>query len=215
MRNSIIGVAVAAIILSCAGGEAGAVTLGFDDLTVGALPGVYGGLVWTNPEEHGIVDGSNYYTFPNAFQNGTITSPNVMYSTGTLTVTKEGAGSFNFDSTYLMSAWQDGMTLEFSASLAGAQKYLADFTAPGPAGPPLLETFNWQDIDTLKITTLVPGVDNPGFNGFGSFVVIDNFSYQSAAAVPEPSSLLLVAAGLAGLFLLRRKIAAPPLPLVS
>ncbi len=39
----------------------------------------------------------------------------------------------------------------------------------------------------------------------GSSFVLDDLAYRSAAAVPEPASALLVAAGIAGLALRRRR----------
>ena len=97
--------------------------------------------------------------------------------------------------------------LLFTGLLGGLSKYQTlTVTAPGPAGPPLLETLNWQGIDTLRVTT-IEGTPNRAFpGGSGPYLAIDDFTYDAnAAPVPESSSLLLFGIGFAGLITFKRK----------
>ena len=170
--------------------SANATVLMFDELRFEGdemgLPNSYMGLTWnewrvcdTNIEHFGhAVSGDNtvYHASP-----ASITGPN-----------------FNFYGTYLSGAYKDGMSIDVVGIRDGNQVYSS--TVLTRAQTLIWFDFNFLNIDELLIscyggTPVEPYLEN------SDVFHMDNFTYS---AVPEPSTFVLLAIGIAGI--LGRKI---------
>ena len=68
-----------------------------------------------------------------------------------------------------------------------------------------LETFNWTDINEVDFVGS-GGTHHSGYSGSGTQVALDNLTITTGViSNPEPSSLAIVGAGLAGLGLAHRR----------
>jgi hypothetical protein len=107
--------------------------------------------------------------------------------------------NFNFFSAYLTGAWKNDHNIEVQGFSGGNLLY--DQTVVASATNPTLFTFNYLNIDRLYFDSF--GGQSAGFDATANGFVMDNFTFEF---IPEPSSLLLTAAGALLLWpLLKRK----------
>ena len=166
-----------------------------------APPAGYGGLNW--PQAWGVLDAVNEGNVfgPNGYTAGMVSPRNVAYvgegATAAFTSTSPGA-KFYFYSAYLTAAWNDGFTLRVTGSFSGTQLYDNLYTLNASA--PMLINFNYFGVDRVEMVMTAPGVHHAGYAYSGNQFLMDNMS-----VAPEPATTLLMALGLCGLLLTRRK----------
>jgi PEP-CTERM motif-containing protein len=180
--------AFASLLFFVSTGTAQAVTLTFDDLSgSGTLADGYGGINW----------GGDWGYF-DAFQDPYTPSsaPERIYSPNT------GSGEYSFDfvtpdqvfvgayfsgydlATVSFNLYNDGILVWTSGSLAPSST--PTFLASGYGGP----------VDSVGV-----------FSALNDFYVMDDVTYNATLPepIPEPTSILLVATGIAGAALRRRR----------
>ncbi|MEH2308966.1 PEP-CTERM sorting domain-containing protein [Nostoc sp.] len=170
-------------------GEAQGLVLTFDDLDATSqfdgneIPNGYGGLNWDN---FYYLTTPTYQINPSGYTFGTVSSPNVAYNLfgDPATVSIDG-GQFDFNSAYLTAAWSNGLDILVEGFSDGITKYATIVTVDTTS--PTQFNFDFLDIDSLKFTS--SGGINAGYEGSGTQIVLDNFTYNSKT-VPEPTTIL-------------------------
>ena len=187
------------VLIVGAGHYARAEVITFDNLaTLTAVPNGYGGLNWTNFYALDATD----LTFPNGYTNGVVSPNNVAYNgNGNIAFITPGAAfgtTFNFLGAYFTGAWRDGLSIEIIGGLNGKTVY--DNTITVNSESPTYYALNYTNINELDFISY--GGTYEGYGLDGTQFAMDGLS------VPEPSLLILVGLGAAGLGLrLRRKAA--------
>ncbi len=185
-------VAVALLVFGTAAG-AKATVLTFDDISTSSsgipiLDG-YGGLNWANMW---VLDSSSRV---DGYKNGTVSLDNVAFNGFGDMATVTSVSSFDFSGAYLTGAWTNGLSIDVfgysGAILLYSQTVVVDTLAPTWFG------FNYLGIDKLTFNSY-------GGSG-GTQFAMDNFIFNGAAPVPEPSTMILLGAGLVGLVVFRKK----------
>jgi len=111
---------------------------------------------------------------------------------GPFTITKVGGGTFSFQDTYIRSYFNYfiGSETSITGYLNGFEVGQVTFTMRN----------SWQNIEAnfANIDQLVVG-------GWNMYVLADNMTFNGTTPVPEPSTMLLLGFGLAGLAAFRKK----------
>lgn len=196
--------------------QAAPIVLDFGDLspsTLDVIPDGYQGFEWRGVGE--IVNLSMAFyaptlrgecsttggIFAGGYCNGTTSGEYVAFrGTGTGAATIRRSRTFNFESAFITSPWNDGEDLVVRGFRDGIELY-RDLFVIDTVSPTRIE-LNYLNIDTL--TFQGTGGVNAGYGSSGEGIVIDDFAY-SDYSVPEPNTVPLLAVSLAGLWLVRRR----------
>lgn len=185
-------------ISSVANTQAAVIT--FDDLPsaeIDAIPDGYHGLTWgqsflTNVSyiHADAMPGTGYET---GVVSGDYAAFNFLATTSIISGTQ-----FDFNGTYLTAALIDGLNIE----VTGFLNNIATFTKTVVVNT---QEAQWFDFNFIGINSLSlrawGGVNNSSGN---DYFVIDNFTINETAAVPESSSLTLLLLGLAAIAIGRK-----------
>jgi len=195
MKRLIVLVCVCALLVLAPAASADVLT--FDDVTTGSfgpIPDGYGGLDWDqfyvlDPVAVGYLkDG-----FTSGYHNGLVSGDYVAFNVSAHVATASDGG-FNFLGAYLTGAWTDDLNVTVTGYDDGVQTYqqtvVADYYLP------TWFQFNFLGVDEVTFASY-GGRHVSGSYAFGEEFAMDNFTYS----IPEPSSLSLLALGLAGVAL--------------
>jgi hypothetical protein len=177
-----------------------ATTITFDDLSDNglgtAIANGYQGLNWTN----WFVLNTPAFTplvGPNGAAAGTITPPNIAFNGfGDLAIFSDNV--FTLNSADFTAFWRDSLQVTVVGKLNGITTNSIIFGVSATA--PTLEIFNWAGINEVDVSA-TGGIHHAGYLGDGTEVAMDNLTITA----PEPSTLAIFAAALAGLGLARRR----------
>jgi hypothetical protein len=187
---------------------AGAAVLDFEDLdpgyeTAAFLPAGYGGFNWSGTAAY-ITD--QYYP-GSGYDYGTVGRVG-LFSSGAADMSMSSAAPFDFNGAYITAAWNTGETATVEGWLGSTLLYTQDIVTSYDG--PYWWDFDYTGIDKLVFRSEPEDGQNAGLPasngiGHGSYICIDNLTYNETRPVPEPATLLLVGGGLAGLAGLRRR----------
>lgn len=169
-----------------------AIVLTFDDVP-GAnadiwdnpIPAGYGGLNWSqfNVLHESLHPGTGY-------EYGVVSGEWVAFNfQNNMAVVSDGL--FDFNGAWITSAWDSTDILTVQGFLDGNLLYSIDLVINNL-------TPTWLQADFF-------GVDTLTFDSAGYHFAMDNFTFNEGAPVPEPSTLLLLGAGIVGLAVYRKK----------
>ena len=190
--------------LAFAASTASATVLTFDDIApvlLDTIPDGYGGLNWSTM---GFLNSTAPTT--GGYPGGTVSGEFVAFNEDGQ-VGSVGGVVFDFNSAYLAAAWNNGLSVTVRGFLLGVEIYsqtvgVTYSTIPGASAT--LFNFNFLGVDQLTFQSF-GGVDaDLGDGGGGPHFSMDNFTFNQAAAVPEPSTLLCAGLGLVALSRMKR-----------
>jgi hypothetical protein len=170
--------------------------LTFDDINatgfpVAAIPDGYQGFNWTN---FGVVNAPAFVPV-SGFDAGLISPPNVAFNGVGAPANFSSATAFALTSGYFTGAWNDGLNIMIEgfngATLEDSTTIVVSSTAP------TLETFNWTNLTEVTFDAF-GGTKNVNYVGSGTEFALDNLDLNGiTSSVPEPSTIVLLTAGLA------------------
>jgi hypothetical protein len=172
-----------------------ATVLTFEDLSGNVTTPIsdgYGGFNWNSAAS--VISITKDFHPGSGYQVGTIGNISVFNAYGSTPTNIDWAdqnGTFTFNGAQFTSAWYD-QQLTFKGYKDGNELYSQTYSISTVT--PLLIELDWFGIDRLQI------------NSTNAHWDMDNFTFNGSAPVPEPSTFLLLGAGLLGAGLLRKKL---------
>jgi PEP-CTERM motif len=180
---------------------ASAQTITFDNLSNSSIydgtqiANGYEGFNWNN---FGYLTTSTYTYNPSGYLNGTVSGTNVAFNWGGADASMFSQTSpFTFNSAYFTGAWNNGLNIQVKAYLAGTLVNTMSFVVDSTS--PVLETFNWSNIDALTFSS--SGGTSAGYMckdvSICNHFAMDNMVVNDVIpAVPEPATYAMLFAGL-------------------
>lgn len=206
MKKSFKRAALAAAVLATGlSGQASAAIIDFEDASPFFFSEINDGYAGYNWDQAWAMHETSLLTvFPTAAGSGFDTGTTGQYAAyganaNDVTVSVD-SGRFDLGSVDLTAAWQTGMDITVTGLLNGNTLYSQTVTVDHTAATTF--DFDFLGIDELIFST-TDGTNNPAFPFGGAFFVMDNLELDPS--VPEPGTLSLLAAGLAGFAWKRRK----------
>jgi hypothetical protein len=136
------------------------------------------------------------FALPNTgFEKGVVSGKYAAYNDFAATATISG-NLFDFNGAYLTAGWNDGLKIEVSGFVNGAEQYTK--TVVVNTAQAQWFDFNFFGIDALSFRSY-GGERNPQLDFDGEHFILDNFTYNEprpATQVPEPSSMILFCLGI-------------------
>jgi hypothetical protein len=179
-----------------------AAVITFDDLPAteaDAIPDGYNGFTW-GESFFSNVSYINKNTEPNSgYEHGVVSGDYAAFNfLGSTSLIKTSGGeTFDFNGASFTSAWKDNTNLMVTGLLNNAVLFTQTVIINTSAA-------QWFDFNFAGINALELKVWNYSPNDGNDFYVMDNFTINESAPVPESSSLALLMLGLAGIFFGRR-----------
>lgn len=201
MKKWILVVTVACMMLLGTTSASFATVLTFDQFSTTGdneipVPNGYGGLTWDNiwitdgdPNAHGL---SGYYY-------GTTSGSDVAFNGIGLPGAITGS-PFDFIGAYLTGAWNNGLNIRVQGYRGGVLEY--DRTVVVDSTAPTFFHFDYAEVDKLAFSSF--GGTNAGYGNSGNNFVMDDFTFNKLAIIPEPSTIVLLGAGLMTVACLRK-----------
>lgn len=182
-----------------------AAVITFDDLPateLDAIPDGYQGFNW-GAASMANVSYFNQNVLPDTgFANGVVSGDYAAFNflATTSNISTSSGEQFDFNGSYLTAGWNDGLNIEVSGFLNSVLLFTQTVVVNTNAA-------QWFDFNFLGINSLSlrawGGTSIDGTQG-NDFFVMDNFTVNESASVPESSSLILLLLGVAGILLGRK-----------
>jgi hypothetical protein len=155
----------------------------------------YGGLNWSNM----YALNATTYTYESGYTHGLVSGNMVAFNgSGSTLQASVDSGTFDFGGVFLTAAWNNGLNIKVTGFKDGIQLYDTIVTVNTYA--PTYFDFNYRGVDSLDFTSYGGTGAKYAYGATGTQFVMDNFTI-----VPEPSTIILLGAGLAGLAFWRIK----------
>lgn len=181
-----------------------AMTLNFEDLKSSCDAGGdlhiyrvqdgYGGLKWSN---FYAMDSPEYNSYSgwqqSGYANGLVSGSVVLFNyAGDPATMLTSSAPMTLHSVYLTGAWDDQLSVRADAYLHGV--LVGSKSVSVSAYHPTPVSYEFSNVDRVVWTASYG--HNAGFGGFGTYLVMDDLSYD---LVPEPSSTLALLCGIGGM----------------
>jgi hypothetical protein len=189
------------LLSACLGLAAHATVINFDSgqSDLSAITPGYGGLNWSN------FFARNSLSAPvSGYVAGAVSPLFSAYNGGGTPASFSSGSLFMLGGFYLTPAWNDGLNVSIIGKAGGSTLFSTDVVLID-IFTPLAVSLNWAGIDTVEFRSS-GGTLHPDLSGSGTHFALDDLTInETFGQVPEPSTWLLMGAGLAVLPLLRRK----------
>uniref|UniRef100_C6E7W0 Ice-binding protein C-terminal domain-containing protein n=1 Tax=Geobacter sp. (strain M21) TaxID=443144 RepID=C6E7W0_GEOSM len=159
------------------------------------VPDGYGGLTWQNIWATNTDDETRGPGYRNGTVSGSIVAFNADGRPGTIS-----DRLFDFNGAYLTAAWNNGLNIQVQGYRGGNLAY--DRTVVVDTTAPTFFLFDYAGVDRLTFDSF--GGTNAGYGGVGFHFAMDNFTFNETTPIPEPSTFLLLGAGIMAVACLRK-----------
>lgn len=192
MKRWILAILLALMALISTTAPSSATVLTFDEFSTTGdnqipVPDKYGGLTWENIW---ITDGKGWEG--SGYYYGSTSGSTVAFNADGVRGGVTG-GSFDFTGTYLTGAWRNGLNIQVQGYRGDILAY--DSTVVVDINAPTFFRFDYAGVDRLVFDSFggIP-VYPPYAEGYQ--FAMDDFTFNESGPIPEPSTILLLGAGL-------------------